>query len=155
MVERYGIQDHDPQLTQHALQNPTKTSSPQNIGGGDDDVPPPSARGGEVPSFGLIVNVTRLLLASGRLRRNSLPVAVILALVFGPFGLVYTTWIGAGIVTALTALTGFVRGGSMAAVSDDVVMQPIWKFAVVASVVWTILAVRAHNARIAAPPPHQ
>jgi hypothetical protein len=147
MVERFGVQDHDPQQTQHALQNPTNASNFQNIGGAGADVPPQSARGGELPSFGLLVTVMRAVLESRRRRRRSLPVAVILALVFGPFGLVYTTWMGAGTMTALTALAGFVKGGSMAALENDIVMQPIWRCAVVASVVWTILAARVHNAR--------
>ncbi len=148
------MQDHDAQLTQHALQNPTSTSKAQNIGGADANAPAHSARGGGLPSFSLLVSVIRLLLANSRLRRKKLPVAVILALVFGPFGLAYTTWIGAAIMTALTALAGFARGGSMAAVGNDAVMQPIWKCAVVVSVVWTILAARAHNARLTAPPVH-
>jgi hypothetical protein len=149
MVEHFGIQDHDPTLTQHALQNPTNPSLYQNIGGGEANAPLLTPRTGDAPSLGMITDVFGAVRAGRKRIRKKIPVAVILALLFGPFGLIYTTWMGAIVMTALTAFAGFVRGGSMAAISSDVVMQPIWKCAVVVSIVWTILAARAHNTRIA------
>jgi hypothetical protein len=148
MTERFGIQDHDPRLTQHAQQNPTNQGTFRNIGDGGADTPPPSPSGGDFPGPRLIFATLRALRAARKLRRRNLVIAAVLALIFGPFGMIYTTWMGAAIVFGLSALAGYVRGGGMAALDNDVVMQPIWRYAVIVSVIWTLLAARAHNARL-------
>ena len=145
MTEVFGIQDHDPQVTQHAQQNPTNQGTFANIGDGGADIPPLSPSGGAFPGPRLIITTLRAVHAGRQRRRRSLIIAAVLALIFGPFGMIYTTWRGAAIVFGLTALAGYVKGGGMAALENDAVMQPIWRYAVIVSVIWTLLVGRAHN----------
>lgn len=152
MVERYGIQDHDAQLTQHALQNPTNASSFQNIGGSDGNAAPQPASGGYFPGPRMIIAVLRGVHAGGRLRPRSMWLGIVLALIFGPFGMIYISWTGAVVLTGLTVVAGYIHGGSMAALDRDSIMEPIWRLAVIASVVWMFIAIRAHNSRLRQPP---
>lgn len=146
MVERYGIQDHSPQLIQHALQNPTAQGNVHNLGGGGDDAyASTSGWATQTSSDSGPVSPAFTYPAAPPSRGFVLP--VILALAFGPFGLLYTTWRGGIALIALMVLAGRIRGGSMEAVSSDTVMQPIWAAGVAISVVWTCLAVMAYNRR--------
>jgi membrane protein DedA with SNARE-associated domain len=77
---------------------------------------------------------------------------IALAVIFGPFGLIYASWIGAAVLTGLTVLAGYIRGGSWAALDRDSIMVPIWRLAVIASVVWMFVAIHAHNSRLRRPP---
>jgi hypothetical protein len=147
MVERFGMQDHDAQLTQHALQNPTNRSSFQNIDGGEADAAAPTS-GGYFPGPRMIVAAMQGVHAGRRLRPRGMLFGIVLALIFGPFGLIYASWTGALVLTGLTAAAGYITGGGMAALDSDTIMQPIWRLAVVASVIWMIVAIRTHNARL-------
>jgi hypothetical protein len=147
MVERFGIQDHDARLTQHAQQNPTNSSGFQNLGGGD-AAAPSSPSGGYFPGPRMIIATFRAVHEGRKRIPKRMWLGIVLALVFGPFGLIYATWTGAVVLTGLTILAGFIRGGGhWAALDSDGVMQPIWRLAVVAAVLWMIMAIRAHNAR--------
>jgi hypothetical protein len=140
MVERYGIQDHDKGVQSTRFQNPTNQGTITNIGGGGDDAAyaPRSS--------------PRAWIGDGHTEytptEKSLVKTILLALVFGPFGLAYTTLRGAAVVFGLMILAGIVRGG-FDGLGNDAVMIPIWRVAVVASVVWTIIARRTHNEGVA------
>lgn len=135
MTERFGIQDHDRQAGPQTMQNPTNQTTFQNIGGGDAGgqswgtlgqygfwTPDRNARGYEGPYVP---------------REKKLLVAIILAGIFGPFGLAYTTWRGAGLMILLSGI-----GAKLAGEGHD---GFIWPLAVVTSIVWTIFGTRAHN----------
>ena len=77
---------------------------------------------------------------------NDARAPVRLALVFGPFGVVYTSFIGAVVLFALTALVGIQTGG-VRALDNDAIMVPIWRVMVVISVLWTVVAALRFNAR--------
>ena len=137
MVERFGMQDHDVGIGSTRLQNPTNAGGFQNISGGGDEglswgtptrtggawVPDPNARGYEGPYVP---------------PRKNLLLAIVLAAVFGPFGLAYTTFRGAAIMIVLAALAGAAAGARRDAF--------VWPLAVVCSLVWTIIATRTRNA---------
>jgi hypothetical protein len=139
MTERFGIQDHSPQLTQHAPQNPTPQSTFQNISGGDYYSPPahnfsPGYSGGSsVPAF------------TGPYTKGYI-VPVMLALLFGPFGLFFTTWKGALFLLLLFGMAGFAMAGPNF-VNNDVVIFELSLVARPVSIVWTIFARRAYNRR--------
>lgn len=151
MVERFGIQDHDPQQTQHALQNPTNQGSFQNISGPGGDYPQTVQYTGRVANF-TTWDIIKLLWKGPPIPQpKSMVKAVLLAFFFGPFGLVYASRIGGLVMFGLTALAGFVRGGGMNGLDSDSVMGPIWKLAVAGSIVWAVISVRTRNARLKNP----
>jgi hypothetical protein len=137
MAERFGIQDHDQGIGSTREQNPTNAGSFQNISGGGGEglswgtqggftggwVPDSNARGYEGPYVP---------------RGKNLLIATILALVFGPFGLAYTTLRGAGLMIVAIGLAGAAAGRAGDAF--------VWPIGVIASVAWTICAARMRNA---------
>jgi hypothetical protein len=145
MTERFGIQDHDAQLTQHAAQNPTPQGTFQNISGGDYYVPPDS---GSTPSYSSsstgYVGSSAPAFTGPYIKGFIAP--VLLALFFGPFGLFYTTWKGALVLLLLCGLAGVAMGG-LNFVNNDVVIFQLSIVARPVSIVWTILARRAYNRR--------
>jgi hypothetical protein len=149
-MERFGIQDHDAQVTNHALQNPTNAGSWANIGGGDDSAwtssgsfANTSGGGGYGPAS---VTYSGMPVLADIPRSKTIVIAVILALVFGPFGVAYTSFIGAVVLFGVTALAGIATGG-VRALDNDAIMVPIWRVMVVVSVIWTVIAARRFNAR--------
>ena len=134
MTERFGIQDHDRQAGPQTMQNPTNPGTFQNISGGGDGgmswgtlgrfgggwSPDPNWRGYEGPFVP---------------REKKLLVAIILAGIFGPFGLAYTTWRGAGVMLLLAGICARITSGG----NDGWV----WPAMVVGSIAWTIFAARA------------
>ena len=151
MVERYGIQDHDPQQTQHSLQNPTNQGNFQNISGAEGGYPQNVQYRGGVANFSVWSVIKQLWTGPQVPQPKNMVKAVLLALVFGPFGLMYASRIGALVMFGLTALAGFVRGGGIGGLDNDDVMGPLWKFAVAGCVAWAVIATRAFNARLKNP----
>ncbi|TAL27981.1 MAG: hypothetical protein EPN97_15630 [Alphaproteobacteria bacterium] len=146
MVERFSIQDLNiqdpsPQLTQHALQNPTPQGNFHNLGGGGGDaVYAPTYSGGGGGN-------TACISLPPVARSKSMVLSVILAMLFGPIGLLYASRKGAAVVAALMVGAGLVQGGSLHALLDDAVMNPIWVVARIISIVWAAGAVIAYNRR--------
>jgi hypothetical protein len=145
MTERFGIQDHSPQLTQHALQNPTPQGTFQNISGGDYYSPPagdssPGYSGDSSDYIGSSVPAFTGPYTKGYIA------PVMLALLFGPFGLFYTTWKGALVLLLLCGLAGLAMAGPNF-VNNDVIIFQLSLVARPVSIVWTIFARRAYNRR--------
>ena len=129
MVERFGMQDHDVGIGSTRLQNPTNAQT---------HITPGAPEAGFAYSQGVF---------APEKAEKGIVTSVLLALVFGPFGLLYTTWKGGAVMIALMVLAGYLRGGSMQAVESEAVMGPIWSCSVVVSVIWTFLAAKAFNQR--------
>lgn len=135
MVERFGMQDHDVGIGSTRLQNPTNPHVHTMPGAADYSQGAQNfqySAGVFAPDMPLHKNIVK---------------AALLALLCGPFGLLYTTWRGGALLIALTALAGRIHGGSFDAISNEDVMHAIWPFSVSLSVVWTILAAIAYNRR--------
>ena len=137
MSERFGIPDHAPQhAPDHALKNPTP---PGSLGGAPDWTAPAPGYGGAVRSGPTI-----------QLRKN-LVLAVVLATVFGPFGLFYVSFLNG--VAALIVLPPVVRGLAGAIASSvggdmdtvrNVAIPILWCF----TIPWSIFGVRWRNPKI-------
>ena len=146
-MERFGVPDHDAQVTNHALQNPTAQGSFANIGGGGDTSwgqPAASYSGGGYTQPGVHGGMPLVL---NKPRTKSTVIAIVLALVFGPFGVLYTSFVGAVVLFAVTALIGIVTGGGVQALDHDSIMMPIWRMMVVVSVIATVILAKRFNAR--------
>jgi hypothetical protein len=137
MVERFGIQDHSPQLTQHALQNPTNPGNYNSLGGGDGAVYAPTYGGGPPPDVAGI--------PAGPYTKGYIT-AVLLAALFGPFGLLYTTRKGALFLLAVFAAIGYYLGGEDF-LDKESIMGPMTLWGRGLAIVWTIFAARAFNRR--------
>jgi hypothetical protein len=147
MVERFGIQDHSVGIGGTRTQNPTNQGSFSNIGGGWDTTP--AARSGSTGGGGWQPYTGPVIDGPYIPHEKSIIVGTILALLFGPFGAIYTSFRAAGALLLLTALAGIARGGNMSALESDAIMDKMWPFAVMATVAWTVYAVRKHNAMVA------
>ena len=131
MSERFGFPDHSPQhAPDHALQNPTPSYSPE----------PASIESWQTFSSG-----TWSSAGSGTHTatpgRKSIGVALILTMLFGPLGLLYATKLGAlivliGVPMVFGVLTRAPVGG------------PATSFMWLISMIWAVVAVRAHNAKL-------
>lgn len=83
--------------------------------------------------------------------------AVILALILGPLGLLYASWRGALLIFTVMlgypvalVMTGhppgyYDAGMPLSIWGNDLVMTPLWRNAVVVSVVWAVIAVLRYN----------
>jgi hypothetical protein len=140
MVERFGMQDHDVGIGSTRLQNPTNQGNCHNLGGGggDDAVYAPTYSGGG----GNVASVSLAPVCPSK----SMVLSIILAMLFGPIGLLYASRKGAAVVAALMVGAGLVRGGgNPQALLDDAVMNPIWVVARIVSIGWAAGAVIVYN----------
>ena len=145
MTERFGIQDHSAQLTQHALQNPTPQGTFQNISGGDYYLPPDNSSSTSYSGDCSDYVVSSAPAFTGPYTKGFIA-PVLLALLFGPFGLFYTTWKGALVLLLLCGLAGLAMAGPHF-VNNDVVIFQLSLVARPVSIVWAIFARRAYNRR--------
>jgi len=142
MSERFGIPDHSPQhAPDHALQNPTSQGSWGNDGGGGNwpAVPAPTYGGGA--GLPVMIHVDP---------HRSLRTAIILAMMFGPLGLFYVSFLNG--VAALFVVLPIARWLAFAALDAlggriqpvTAAIAALWCIAVP----WAIIGTRWRNARI-------
>lgn len=133
MTERFGIQDHDPQITQHALQNPTNPGQFSNISSDQ----PYGPHGGFTA-----INFDPAFVE--RMTRRNMRTAVILALLFGPLGMFYTSRKAAYIALAATLLLSLLQAGSL--LDLGIFFGPSWDLARLVAIGWNIHAMRIYQA---------
>ena len=145
----WGPPRHDLPLT-HAAPNPTDSYRDPGLGGGHSDCGAPASA--SAPTYGGGSGYAGGSIASGPVRRSkrSIPIAIVLALVLGPFGLFYVN-ILSGII-ALIVLPDLVHNLASGAATVVGGVAPgkvatvliLWCF----TVPWAVIGVRIRNARI-------
>ena len=119
--------------------------------------PAPGYYGSAAPSQPSAAGATNFALGGRRNFRKSYLLAVVLAFFFGPLGLFYATKKGAllmlavlvGVPIALCYLgivPGTVRGNPFSVLDNYAVMNRMWTYSVVLSLLSSVIAVRTHNA---------
>lgn len=149
MSERFGIPDHAPQhAPDHAAQNPTAQGS-WGLGGGAADAgwPPSQAPtggsgGGSYGGSYAPMNVAP--------RRKSFKVAIVLAMLFGPLGLFYVSFLN-GVVAffVVVPLTRWLTFGVLPALGGrveplTVAVAILWCI----TVPWAVIGVRWRNKKL-------
>jgi len=142
MSERFGIPDHDAQIPDHALQNPTPSDPVGGMGGFQ--VPaysPPIYAGGMAGTYGTYI--------PRKMLKRSMTLAVVLATVLGPLGLFYVNILNGiaalvivpTVIRHLAFFIGLRPGGDMSTLTILLIMWCI-------TVPWSIVGVKIHNGRI-------
>lgn len=146
MSERFGIPDHDTQLPDHALKNPTPSDP---VGGmGSFEFPtygPPAYAGAPAGSYAGTPTGPYIR------HKRSMILAVVLATVFGPLGLFYVNILNGiaamvivpVVVRALAFTIALGSGGGMNTVYL-VAVAIMWCI----TVPWSIVGVKIRNGRI-------
>ena len=142
MSERFGIPDHSPQhAPDHAQQNPTPQGSWGQPAADSEwpSTPGPSYGGGGLPSGSFAIDP-----------RRSIKVAIVLAIVLGPLGLFYVSFLNG--VAALFLVVPIARQLAFAVASAlggrievfTAIVPIIWCF----TVPWAIIGARWRNRKI-------
>jgi hypothetical protein len=156
MDERFGIPGHSPQhAPDHALRNPTPNDPVQNIGGGGGwdqpaYAPSPAPRGGTGGGGPSVAGGFSIGTGAPLRRIRSVPLAVLLAALLGPFGLFYLGLLNGiaalvilpPLVRTLAFMTARAYGGGMDTVGK-VAIPILWAIAIP----WAIIGVKIRNAR--------
>ena len=154
MSERFGIPDHDPQIPDHALQNPTPADP---VGGmGDFGLPTygtPAYAGTSAGSYaGTSAGSYAGSPAGPYVRqKRSVILAVVLATIFGPLGFFYVNILSG--IAALAIIPVVVRTLAFTiALGSGGTMSTVYRVAVpimwCITVPWSIIGVKIRNARI-------
>ena len=142
MSERFGIADHSPGLPQHAPQNPTAQTVYQPFSSdtsyGSTSSSPSYSSGGYSGGYAAPVNYGP--------RRKGMIRAVLLAMIFGPFGLFYVSWRSA-CVLLLVAGAAIMALGGVQGFSSDIVLTPVTFVARTVATVWAVVACIRYNRR--------
>ena len=143
MSERFGIPDHSPpHAPDHALQNPTSQGSwGYDAGGADWPAAPAPTYGGGGAGLPVMASVDP---------HKNLRVAIILAMIFGPLGLFYVSFLNGA--AALFVVLPVARWLALAAVSAlggriqpvTAAIAAMWSI----TVPWAIIGTRWRNAKI-------
>jgi len=146
MSERFGIPDHDPQIPDHALQNPTPPDPVGGMGGfGLPTYGTPAYAGTPAGSYAGIP-------AGPYVRqKRSVILAVVLATIFGPLGLFYVNILSG--IAALAIIPVVVRTLAVAiALGSGGTMNTVYHVAFpimwCITIPWSIIGVKIRNARI-------
>lgn len=145
MSERFGIPDHAPQhAPDHAAQNPTSQGSwGQSTSAADEGWPPSQAPAGG-PGRG---SYTPMTFAP---RRKSFITAIVLAMLFGPLGLFYVSFLnGVAALFVVVPLTRWLAFGIVAALGGrveplTVVIPIMWCI----TVPWAVIGVPWRNKKL-------
>jgi hypothetical protein len=153
MSERFGIPDHDPQVPDHALQNPTPSDPVGGMGNFGSTYGTPAYAGTSAGSYaGTAVGSYDGTGGGSYVRqKRSMILAVVLATIFGPLGLFYVNILSGiaallivpAVVRTLAVMIALGSGGSMNAVYR--VALPIMWFI---TIPWAIIGVKIRNGRI-------
>jgi len=154
MSERFGIPDHDTQLPDHALNNPTPSDP---VGGmGSFEFPPsgpPAYAGIPAGSYTGTPAGSYAGTSAGHYVRpkRSMILAIVLATVFGPLGLFYVNILSG--IAALVIIPVVVRSLAFTiALGSGGDMNTVYRVAVpimwCITLPWSIIGVKIRNARI-------
>jgi len=159
--DEYPWGPHGPRVDPHSV-TPNPTASYVEPAWQSQPYPAPSAPapgyyGSAAPSQPSAAGATNFALGGRRNFRKSYLLAVVLVFFFGPLGLFYATKKGAllmlavlvGVPIALCYLgivPGTVRGNPYSVLDNYAVMNRMWTYSVVLSLLSSVIAVRAHNA---------
>jgi hypothetical protein len=159
--EEYPWGPHGPRVDAHSV-TPNPTAPYVEPAWQSQPYPAPSAPapgyyGSAASSQPNAAGATPFGLGGARKFRKSYIFAVVLAFFFGPLGLFYATKKGALLMLALLfgvpialcflgIVPGTVRGNPFSVLDNYAVMNRLWSYSVVLSVLSSVIAVRAHNA---------